>query len=191
MNGITREQAVDAVRTLMSYIGADITREDAKESPERVVKAWENYWGRGYREDPRTFIKTFGDIGKDYDEMVIVKDIRVYSHCIHHLAPIIGTATVAYIPKDGRVLGLSKINRIVDHFARKLQLQEGITTDIADFLEEALKPLGVAVFIEAEHLCVKTRGVMDENSTTTTAALRGVFREKPEVRAEFMAALNK
>ena len=189
--GVSREEAIEAVKKVMSYIGADINREDAKESPERVIKAWENFWGRGYREDPSKHVKTFGDIGKDYDEMVLVKDIKVYSHCIHHMAPIIGKAHVAYIPKDGRVLGLSKINRIVDNFARRLQLQEGITTDIANFLEQHLKPLGIAVMIEAEHLCVKTRGVEDQDSVTVTTCVKGVFRDKPEARNEFLQAVKR
>jgi GTP cyclohydrolase I len=134
-------------------------------------------------------MKVFEDGGENYDEMIIVKDIKVFSHCEHHIAPIIGKAHVAYIP-NGKILGLSKINRLVDMFARRLQVQERLTTQIADSLMEELAPLGVAVYIEAEHLCVKTRGVQDENSFTITSALKGVFRDKPEVRNEFMQAVK-
>jgi GTP cyclohydrolase I len=188
-NGIKTEDALAAMRLILQYIGDNPEREGLQETPKRFLKAHLEHWGKGYKQDPKSVMKVFEDGGENYDEMIIVKDIKVFSHCEHHIAPIIGKAHVAYIP-NGKILGLSKINRLVDMFARRLQVQERLTTQIADSLMEELAPLGVAVYIEAEHLCVKTRGVQDENSYTITSALKGVFRDKPEVRNEFMQAVK-
>lgn len=155
----------------------------------RFLKAWANYWGGGYGKDPKELMKVFEDGASDYNEMVIVKDIKVFSHCEHHIAPIIGKAHVAYIP-NGKIIGLSKINRLVDMFARRLQVQERLTTQIANTLAEELEAVGVAVVIEAEHLCVKTRGVQDVGSVTVTSKLTGLFKTDEKARAEFMAAIK-
>lgn len=180
---------IEAARTLLEFMGEDPGREGLQETPMRMLKAWRNHWASGYGQDPKSLMKVFEDGGENYDEMVLVKNIKVYSHCEHHIAPIIGVAHVAYIP-NGKILGLSKINRLVDMFARRLQVQERLTTQIADTLMKELTPLGVAVVIEAEHFCVKTRGVEDANSTTVTSALAGVFKDNPETRAEFMSAIR-
>jgi len=180
---------IAAAKTILEFIGEDPEREGLQETPMRFLKAWKNHWGAGYGQDPKSLMKVFEDGGENYDEMVLVKNIKVYSHCEHHISPIIGVAHVAYIP-NGKILGLSKINRLVDMFARRLQVQERLTTQIADTLNKELNPLGVAIVIEAEHFCVKTRGVQDANSITVTSALTGVFKENPETRAEFMSAIK-
>lgn len=181
---------IKAVRTLLEFIGEDPNREGLKETPARFLKAWQNYWGSGYYKESGEIMKVFSDGGQNYDEMVVVKDIRVFSHCEHHICPIIGTAVVAYIP-NGKILGLSKINRLVDMYARRLQVQERLTTQIAEAMERELKPLGVAVFIEADHFCVKTRGIMDEKSLTTTSCLKGLFKLDDKARKEFYSIVNK
>ena len=178
------EFALDAVRTLLTLTGDDPSREGLLETPKRVVRAFEEWFG-GYRIDPKELLaKTFEEAG-GYDEMVVVDGIRFSSHCEHHMVPIVGHAVVAYLPNK-RVVGLSKLARVVDAFARRLQVQERMTRQIADTVQEVLQPLGVGVVVRAEHLCMTTRGVRKEESTTTTSALLGRFRE-PEVRAEFMA----
>ena len=180
---------IDAVKVILDFIGEDAEREGLQETPKRFLKAWAEYFGSGYAQDPKSLMKVFEDGGEDYDEMIIVKDIKVFSHCEHHIVPIIGRAHVAYIP-NGKILGLSKINRLVDMFARRLQVQERLTTQIANTLMEELEALGVAVVIEAEHFCVKTRGVQDENSITTTSKLTGIFKEDSKARNEFMLAIR-
>lgn len=184
------KRELNAVRTLLKFIGEDPEREGLKDTPKRFLKAWTEYWGSGYLKEPSSVMKVFEDGGDKYDEMVLVKDIKVFSHCEHHIAPIVGKAHVAYIPQNGRILGLSKLNRLVDMFARRLQVQERLTTQIAEALQENLNPLGVAVVIEADHFCVKTRGIQDINSVTTTSKLLGVFKDKPEVRDEFLRLCN-
>lgn len=179
------EKEIEAVKTLLTFIGEDVSRDDLKETPMRFLKAWRDYWGSGYEKDPADIMKTFKSSG-NYDEMVLVKNIKVFSHCEHHLAPIVGVAHVAYIPSNGQILGLSKLNRLVDMFARRLQVQERLTTQIATALYTELNALGVGVVIEAEHFCVKTRGIQDVNSITTTSKLLGVFMTKSEVREEFL-----
>ena len=180
---------IEAVKVILDYIGEDAEREGLKETPKRFLKAWSEFFGSGYDQNPKDLMKVFEDGGEDYDEMIIVKDIKVFSHCEHHIVPIIGRAHVAYIP-NGKILGLSKINRLVDMFARRLQVQERLTTQIANTLMEELNALGVAVVIEAEHFCVKTRGVQDENSATVTSKLTGVFKEDSKARNEFMLAIR-
>lgn len=189
MKKITNKH-INAVKTLLEFIGEDPNREGLAETPKRFLKAWEEYWGSGYGKDAKAIMKVFDDGGQNYDEMVLVKDIKVFSHCEHHIAPIVGVAHVAYIPQNGKILGLSKLNRLVDMFARRLQVQERLTTQIAEALWEELKPLGVGVVITADHFCVKTRGIQDVNSVTTTSKLLGVFKDKEEVRKEFLALCN-
>lgn len=176
----------NVVRNLLQVvIGENPDRGGLAETPKRVVKAWE-HWTSGYSVDIPGLLKVFEDGAENYDEMVVRKGIRIYSHCEHHLAPIIGECTIAYIP-SGRVVGLSKLDRLADAFARRLQVQERLTTQIADALMENLNPKGVGVFINAEHLCVASRGVQQVHSDTVTCALRGVFKDQPETRAEFLA----
>lgn len=155
------------------------------ETPDRVAKAWE-FWTSGYEKSAEDILKVFEDGAENYDEMVMVKDIPVYSHCEHHLAPIFGTATVAYIP-NGRIVGLSKLSRLVDLHARRLQVQERLTNDVAEDLWSHLKPLGVGVMIRARHMCMESRGLCQQGHHTVTVALRGVFKEQPAARAEFMS----
>lgn len=183
------DKHIEAVKTILEFIGENPEREGLQETPRRFLKAWAEHFGSGYDKNVADLMKVFEDGGADYDEMILVKDIKVFSHCEHHIVPIIGRAHIAYIP-NGRILGLSKINRLVDMFARRLQVQERLTTQIADALMTELAPLGVAVYIEADHFCVKTRGIQDENSFTVSTALRGVFKDNPETRAEFMTAIK-
>lgn len=161
-------------------------REGLQETPERVAKAWE-FWTRGYGMNPAEILKTFEDGAQAYDEMVLVKDIPLYSKCEHHLADIFGTACVAYIP-DGRVVGLSKLSRLVDCFARRLQVQERMTAQIADAINTHLKPKGVGVLIRARHMCMESRGICQQGHHTVTSALRGAMKDQPAARAEFLAA---
>jgi len=179
------ESATDVVTRLLQLIGEDPTREGLLETPARVVKAWK-HWCSGYGKDPAKLLKVFEDGAEKYDQMVVRKDIPIYSHCEHHLAAIIGKCTIAYIPR-GKVLGLSKLDRLADMFARRLQVQERLTNQIADALVEHLDPIGVGVWISARHLCVESRGVASANSETITTALRGCIRDQDAARAEFLA----
>lgn len=159
-------------------------REGLLETPARVVKAWQ-HWTSGYSVDIAKLLKVFKDGGENYDEMVIVKDIPIYSKCEHHLADIFGTATIAYIP-DGNIVGLSKLSRLADAFARRLQVQERLTCQIADALQLHLQPKGVGVVIKARHMCMESRGIRQQGHHTVTSALRGVMKDQPETRAEFL-----
>lgn len=159
-------------------------REGLRDTPERMVKAW-TQWTSGYEVDIAGLLKTFEDGADGYDGMVIVKDIPIYSKCEHHLADIFGTATIAYIP-DGKVVGLSKLSRLAEAFARRLQVQERLTTQIADALVEHLAPLGVGVVIRARHMCMESRGICQQGHHTITSALRGVIKDEPSAREEFM-----
>lgn len=183
-------EAEEAVKTLLSYIGEDAEREGLKETPKRFLKAWKEKWGCGYIENNFPELKIFEDGGENYDEMVVVRDIKIYSHCEHHIAPFFGVANVAYIPNK-KIVGLSKINRLCDYYARRLQVQERLTTQIADFLFEKLDATGVAVHIKCKHLCVCSRGIEDNSSFTETAALRGVFRDDTnQARKEFLSLIR-
>lgn len=182
------DHAEALIRGLLTHLGEDPDREGLKETPRRVIKAW-GHWCQGYKVDAQALLKTFVDGSEGVDEMVLVKDIEFYSHCEHHMAPFFGTAHVAYIP-NGSVVGLSKLARVVDVYAQRLQVQERLTNEIANCLDEGLSPLGVAVVVEAKHFCMCSRGVSKQGSSTITSALRGVFKEKPEVRAEFMALIK-
>ncbi len=182
----SRAEAEAAVRTLLAWAGDDPRRQGLADTPARVVRAFEEYFG-GYDEDPVAHLaRTFDEIA-GYQDVVVVRDIRIESHCEHHLAPIIGNVHVAYLP-GGRVVGLSKLARAVDALARRLQIQERLTAQIADAVEEALDPRGVAVVVEAEHHCMTTRGVHRPGSLTVTRSLRGAFRE-PGLRSEVLGML--
>lgn len=176
----------EVVRNLIELvIGENSARPGLHETPSRVAKAW-RAWTSGYREDPATILKTFEDGAKGYDEMVAVVDIPFYSHCEHHLAPFFGTATIAYVP-NGRIVGLSKLSRLLDAFAHRLQVQERLTVQVVDALMECLQPLGAACKIKARHLCMESRGVHKQGHHTVTTCLRGAFKEQPETRAEFLS----
>lgn len=169
---------------LMLVIGEDASRGGLQETPARVAKAW-RHWCSGYAKDPAEILKVFEDGAEGCDEMVVVRDIPIYSKCEHHLADIFGTATIGYLP-NGKIVGLSKLNRLADMFARRLQVQERMTNQIADALMEHLQPLGCGVVIQARHMCMESRGVQ-QSSRTSTSALRGNFKSDPTVRAEFLA----
>jgi GTP cyclohydrolase I len=173
------------ITRLLQFIGEDASREGLLETPARVAKAW-RHWCSGYGKDPAKLLKVFEDGAEGCDQMVVRKDIPIYSHCEHHLAAIIGKCTIAYIPR-GKVLGLSKLDRLADMFARRLQVQERLTNQIADALVQHLDPVGVGVWISARHLCVESRGVASANSETITTALRGCIRDQDAARAEFLA----
>lgn len=180
---MNRKVVEDAVLTILNEIGEDPTREGLKHTPHRVAKAYE-FLTQGYNKNIEEILN--GAIFEEkYDEMVIVKDIDFYSLCEHHMLPIFGKAHIAYIPK-GKIVGLSKLPRIVDVFARRLQVQERLTQQIADTIEQYLNPAGVAVVIEAYHMCMMMRGVEKQNSITTTSAMHGVFSEDTRTRSEFL-----
>jgi len=173
-----------ATAMLLHAVEPDSQREGIQETPERVAKAW-TFWTSGYAVDIESLLKTFEDGSENYDEMVIVKDIPIYSKCEHHLADIFGTATIAYIPK-GKVVGLSKLSRLADAFARRLQVQERLTVQIADAIEKHLQPKGVGVVIRARHMCMESRGICQQGHHTITSALRGVLRSDASARQEFL-----
>ena len=176
-----------AVKTMMKSVGEDPEREGLLKTPERVFKAYEFMYG-GYKEDPRAILES-ALFTSSNDEMVLIKDIELYSTCEHHLLPIIGRAHVAYIP-DGKVVGLSKIPRVVDVFSRRMQIQEQLTEQIADAIMQTIQPKGVAVVIQARHMCMEMRGVEKINSTTTSSALRGLFKKDEKTRSEFFNLIN-
>ncbi|MDO9304744.1 MAG: GTP cyclohydrolase I FolE [Sulfuricurvum sp.] len=181
------EQFLNAVKTMITHVGEDVTREGLLKTPERVLKAYEFIYG-GYNEDPQAILNS-AMFESSNDEMVLIKDIEFYSTCEHHLLPIIGRAHVAYIP-DGKVVGLSKIPRVVDVFARRMQIQEQLTEQIADALMQSIAPKGVAVVIQARHMCMEMRGVQKISSTTTSSALRGLFKRDEKTRMEFFSLIN-
>ena len=170
---------------ILEEIGEDPNREGLLKTPERVAKAMQ-YLTHGYNIDPSEILKS-AMFAEDYNQMVLVKDIELYSLCEHHMLPFFGKAHIAYIP-NGHIVGLSKIPRVVDAFSRRLQVQERLTNEIRDCIEETLNPKGVAVVIEAKHLCMQMRGVQKQNSVTTTSAFSGHFMESEKTRAEFMNA---
>ncbi|MGV8937022.1 MAG: GTP cyclohydrolase I FolE [Allorhizobium sp.] len=184
----SREEAEDAVRVLLRWAGDDPQREGLIDTPKRVVKAYQELFA-GYDADIDEVLgRTFEEVA-GYDDMVLVRDIPFFSHCEHHMLPVFGKAHVAYIP-DGRVLGLSKIARIVDVFGRRLQTQEAMTAQIADALTETLNPLGVAVLIEAEHMCMAMRGVQKSGSTTLTTTFTGSFKQNATEQVRFMTMVR-
>jgi GTP cyclohydrolase I len=187
-DGLAGYSMQDLYRELLGRYGEDPERDGLQKTPERMEKAWEFLTG-GYTKDSASILQgALFDV--DYDEMVIVKDIEFYSMCEHHLLPFFGRAHVAYIP-NGKVIGLSKIPRLVDVFARRLQVQERLTREVASAIEEAVAPQGVGVVIEAEHLCMMMRGVEKQRSTTTTSAMRGVFRSEQQTRNEFLSLVRQ
>jgi GTP cyclohydrolase I len=173
----------DAIRKILEFVGEDPDREGLQKTPARVKESF-SFLTEGYRQDPRALIEhsVYSD---KHEEMVLVRDIPIYSLCEHHLLPFFGTAHVGYIPND-KIVGISKIARMVDLFARRFQVQERLTNQIAETLMETLKPKGVAVIIDAEHLCMQMRGVQKRGTSVVTSAMLGAFRKRPETRAEFM-----
>ncbi len=184
----TREEAEAAVRTLIRWAGDDPTREGLLETPARVVRSYDEFFA-GYELDPEEVLtKTFEETG-GYDEMVLVRDIELESHCEHHMVPINGKAHVAYIPNN-RVVGISKLARVVEIFAKRLQIQEKMTVDIATTIDRVLQPQGVAVVIEASHQCMTTRGIHKPGADTVTSHMLGAFRTDPSTRREFLAMIR-
>ena len=180
----TREEAEAAVRTMLAWTGDNPNREGLVETPKRVVRAYEQFFA-GYEMDPKEVLSKVFEEVEGYDEMVIVKDIRVESHCEHHIVPILGKAHVGYLPNK-RIVGISKLARVVDIFGKRLQTQEVMTAQIANVINEVLEPKGVAVVMNAKHQCMTTRGVHKPESSTITSTMLGAFRENPDTRAEFM-----
>lgn len=177
-----------AVRTLLRWAGDDPTREGLQDTPRRVASAYQEFFS-GYGQDPKAVLSaTFEEAG-DYDDMVLVRNIRFESHCEHHLVPIVGLAHIAYLPGK-RVVGLSKLARVVDLYAKRLQIQERLTSQIADAIFEVLQPRGLAVVIDAQHMCMTTRGVYKPGSTTVTQRLLGLYRTDAQARQEVLAAIN-
>ena len=185
----SREEAMRAVKTLIAWAGDDPEREGLIETPKRVVKAYEEFF-EGYKMDPIEILsKTFEEV-EGYDEIILIKNIRLESHCEHHIVPILGIAHVAYMPKN-RVVGISKIARLVDIFAKRLQIQETLTSQIAETLQNVLDPLGVAVLIDASHQCMTTRGVGTPGISMVTSQLLGKFRTDASTRREFYSMINQ
>jgi GTP cyclohydrolase I len=185
----SREQAEEAVRTLIRWAGEDPKREGLRGTPGRVVRSYEEFFA-GYDIDPHEVLKrTFEEV-EGYDEMVVLKDIRLESYCEHHMVPIIGRAHVAYLPKS-RVVGISKLARVVNAYSKRLQIQEKMTAQIAKAIDEVLKPQGVAVVIEAAHQCMTTRGVHKHGVVMVTSHMLGAFRENEATRKEFLSIINR
>ena len=186
---ISKEEAKKAIQTILKYIGENPDREGLIETPKRVIKAFDEYFS-GYAEDPQLYLeKTFGDV-EGYDDMVIQKNISIQSHCEHHMAPILGIAHVAYIPSE-KVVGLSKLARVVEAYSRRLQTQERLTMQIANAINKGLKAHGTAVCVDAVHQCMTTRGVMKENATTVTNYFTGSFRDSQSLQQRFLSYINQ
>ncbi len=184
----SRSEAEAAIRTLLRWAGEDPEREGLTDTPARVVRSYEEFF-RGYGEDPVALLaRTFEEI-EGYDEMVVLRDIRVESHCEHHMVPIIGKAHVAYLPGT-RVVGISKLARVVDAYSHRFQIQEKLTAQIANTINEVLQPRGVAVVIEANHQCMSTRGVHKPGASMVTSRMLGAFRDDPSTRREFLAMIS-
>ena len=188
-NRPSRSEAEAAVKTLLAWAGEDVKREGLKDTPKRVVKAYED-WFSGYNEDPKEVLKkTFSELD-GYDEIIMLRDIRIESHCEHHIAPFIGSAHVAYLPKK-RVVGISKIARITKIFSKRMQVQEKLTAQIANCIQEVLRPRGVAVVVEAQHQCMTTRGINTPGISMVTSQLLGKFRTDASTRREFFSMINQ
>jgi len=186
---VSDEKAEESIRTIIQWIGEDSEREGLKSTPKRVIKAFKEYF-MGYNQDPKEFLsKTFTEV-EGYDDMVIEKNISVKSHCEHHMAPIIGVAHVAYIPSD-RVVGLSKLARVVEVFSKRLQTQERLTMQVAKTIMDVLQPRGVAVTIDATHQCMTNRGVKKENTTTITNYFLGAFKDDLSFQNRYLRYINK
>jgi GTP cyclohydrolase I len=185
---VTRDDALNAVRTLLRWAGDEPTREGLLDTPRRVVDAYAE-WFSGYHEDPQDYLKrTFEEVG-GYDEMIVLRDIKFESFCEHHIAPIIGRAHIGYVP-NGKVVGISKLARVVNAFAHRLQVQEKLTAQIAHCIDAVLKPRGVGVVIDASHGCMTTRGVHERGVSMITSQMLGSFREDPRTRAEFLKFID-
>ncbi|MCF6764316.1 GTP cyclohydrolase I FolE [Thiotrichales bacterium 19S3-7] len=184
----TKKEAEEAVKTLLSFIGEDINREGLAETPKRVVKAYQEYFA-GYAQDPNVVLARTFEETSNYDDIVLLKNMRLESHCEHHMAPMIGIAHVAYLP-NSRVVGISKIARVVDIFAKRLQTQEVLTEQIASVLYEQLEAKGVAVIIDAKHQCMTTRGVHKTETSTVTKSLKGVFKDDHSLKEELYRLLS-
>jgi len=184
----SRAEVEAAVRTIIRWTGDDPDREGLQDTPARVTRAFEEYFG-GYAQDPSEFLeRTFEEVG-GYDEIILLRGIRFESHCEHHMAPVIGQAWVGYVP-NGRVVGISKLARVVDVFARRLQVQEKLTAQIADTINDILKPKGVAVIVKASHHCMTTRGVHKPDTDLVTSRMIGCFKDNAQIRQEFLMAVN-
>jgi GTP cyclohydrolase I len=187
-HGVSRAQAEDAVRTLLRWAGEDPAREGLLDTPKRVARAYQD-WFSGYGLDPDEYLaRTFKEVA-GYDEMIVLRDIQFESHCEHHMAPIIGRAHVGYLP-DGKVVGISKLARVVEAYARRFQVQEKMTAQIADCIQRVLAPRGVGVVVEAAHECMTTRGVHKRGVSMITSKMLGSFREDARTRAEFLAFID-
>lgn len=184
----SRAEAEDAVRTLLRWAGEDPSREGLLDTPKRVVKAYQEFF-KGYHEDPRAILARTFEETEGYDEMILLRDIRLESHCEHHMVPIEGLAHVAYLPRS-RVVGISKLARVVDAYAKRFQIQEKLTVQIASVINEVLQPRGVAVVIEAAHQCISTRGVHKPGVSMITSHMLGEFRDNPATRRELMAMIQ-
>ena len=189
VNNVSDQEAEEALKTILTWMGEDPNREGLLETPKRVIKAYKEYFG-GYAEDPNKILdKTFGDV-EGYNDMVVVKNVSVQSHCEHHMAPIIGTAQVAYIPNE-RVVGLSKLARVVEVFSKRLQKQERLTMQIAKTIMESLDAKGVAVTIDSTHQCMTMRGIKKENATTVTNYFLGQFKDDLSVQNRYLRFISK
>ncbi len=188
MSKPSEKEVHEAVRKLLLWAGDDPDREGLVGTPDRVARAYKEFFA-GYEQDPEEILRTTFEEVEGYDEMVLVKDIGVESHCEHHMVPIIGRAHIAYIPNN-RVVGISKLARVVDIFAKRLQIQEKMTAQIANAIENVLQPKGIAVVVDASHQCMTTRGVNKPESSTVTSAMRGVFKDNPRTRNEFLSFIN-
>ena len=187
-NDVSRQQAEEAVRTLLRWAGEDPTREGLLDTPRRVAKAYGD-WFSGYQVDPREYMaRTFEEVA-GYDEMIVLRDIEYESHCEHHMAPIIGKVHVGYLPK-GRVVGISKLARVVEAYARRFQVQEKMTAQIASCIQRALDPAGVAVVVEGAHECMTTRGIHKRGVSMVTSKMLGAFRDDARTRAEFLQFID-
>jgi GTP cyclohydrolase I len=184
----SREEAEAAVRTLLLWAGDDPSREGLVDTPKRVVKAYEELF-QGYRQDPAELLSKVFEEVEGYNDMVLLRDIPFASHCEHHMVPFVGHAHIAYYPRAG-VAGLSKLARVVDIFAKRLQTQEALTAQITESIDQALKPRGLAVMLEAEHMCMSMRGVQKTGSSTITTRFTGVFRDNPQEQARFITLLR-
>lgn len=180
--------SLEIAQQLIQEVGEDYTRGGLIETPKRYMKAWHHFTS-GYKKDPADILKVFEDGGEEYEEMVLVKNIPIYSQCEHHLVPFFGVAHIAYIP-DGKIVGLSKLSRVADIYARRLQVQERLTNQIATALQDNLKPLGVAVVVECRHLCMESRGICQQGHTTITSSMHGAFLDNATTRSEFMELIK-